>query len=124
MHGWENTAEARMENTTETRMGGMDMSDKKMNAESLRGTVRVLLSAVCFSTGGVLIKSIPWSSVTIQGARSIFSALVVGCYMLLRRQNTQGLTFITPCDSRKQANELVYYWNESHKKNGVYLYNT
>lgn len=37
MHGWENTAEARMENTTETRMGGMDMSDKKMNAESLRG---------------------------------------------------------------------------------------
>lgn len=83
MHGWENTAEARMENTTETRMGGMDMSDKKMNAESLRGTVRVLLSAVCFSTGGVLIKSIPWSSVTIQGARSIFSALVVGCYMLL-----------------------------------------
>ena len=86
MHGWENTAEARMENTTETRMGGMDMSDKKMNAESLRGTVRVLLSAVCFSTGGVLIKSIPWSSVTIQGARSIFSVLVVGCYMLLRRQ--------------------------------------
>ena len=75
-----------MENTTETRMGGMDMSDKKMNAESLRGTVCVLLSAVCFSTGGVLIKSIPWSSVTIQGARSIFSALVVGCYMLLRRQ--------------------------------------
>ena len=62
------------------------MSDKKMNAESLRGTVRVLLSAVCFSTGGVLIKSIPWSSVTIQGARSIFSVLVVGCYMLLRRQ--------------------------------------
>ena len=75
-----------MENTTETRMGGMDMSDKKMNAESLRGTVCVLLSAVCFSTGGVLIKSIPWSSVTIQGARSIFSALVVGWYMLLRRQ--------------------------------------
>ena len=62
------------------------MSDKKMNAESLRGTVCVLLSAVCFSTGGVLIKSIPWSSVTIQGARSIFSVLVVGCYMLLRRQ--------------------------------------
>mgnify|MGYP002421061908 CR=1 FL=1 len=66
--------------------GGVDMSDKKMNAESLRGTLCVLLSAVCFSTGGVLIKSIPWSSVTIQGARSIFSALVVGCYMLLRRQ--------------------------------------
>ena len=57
-----------------------------------------------------------------------FASLVLsvenGTNMLLRLQNTQGLTFITPCDSRKQANELVYYRNESHKKNGVYLYNT
>ena len=53
---------------------------------SLRGTVYVLLSAICFSTGGVLIKLIPWSSMTIQGIRSIFSILVVGGYMLLRRQ--------------------------------------
>ena len=82
----EKAAEVRMENMTAVQMGEMNMKDKKMNAESLRGTVCVLLSAVCFSTGGVLIKSIPWSSVTIQGARSIFSALVVGCYMLLRRQ--------------------------------------
>ena len=57
-----------------------------------------------------------------------FASLVLsvenGTNMLLRLQNTQGLTFITPCGSRKQANELVYYRNESHKKNGVYLYNT
>lgn len=74
----EKAAEVRMENMTAVQMGEMNMKDKKMNAESLRGTVCVLLSAVCFSTGGVLIKSIPWSSVTIQGARSIFSALVDG----------------------------------------------
>lgn len=57
-----------------------------INTDSLRGTVYVLLSAICFSTGGVLIKLIPWSSMTIQGIRSIFSILVVGGYMLLRRQ--------------------------------------
>ena len=57
-----------------------------INTDSLRGTVYVLLSAICFSTGGVLIKLIPWSSMTKQGIRSIFSILVVGGYMLLRRQ--------------------------------------
>lgn len=60
--------------------------ETNINTDSLRGTVYVLLSAICFSTGGVLIKLIPWSSMTIQGIRSIFSILVVGGYMLLRRQ--------------------------------------
>lgn len=62
------------------------VSKWNLNRESLRGTVFVLLSAICFSTGGVLIKLIPWSSMTIQGIRSIFSIFVVGGYMLLRRQ--------------------------------------
>lgn len=57
-----------------------------------------------------------------------FASLVLsvenGTNMLLRLQNTQGLTFITPCDSKRQADALVYFWNESHKKNGVYLYTT
>lgn len=60
--------------------------ETNINTDSLRGTVYVLLSAICFSTGGVLIKLIPWSSMTIQGIRSIFSILVVGGYMLLRCQ--------------------------------------
>lgn len=34
------------------------MSEKKYNKNSLQGTVYVLLSAICFSLGGVLIKSI------------------------------------------------------------------
>lgn len=62
------------------------VSKWNLNRESLRGTVFVLLSAICFSTGGVLIKLIPWSSMTIQGIRSIFSIFVVGGYMLWRRQ--------------------------------------
>lgn len=59
---------------------------KSFHRDSIRGTIFVLLSAICFSLGGVLIKSIPWSSVTIQGIRSAFSILVIGGYMILRRQ--------------------------------------
>lgn len=51
-----------------------------------KGTIYVLLSAICFALGGVLIKIIPWSSITIQGARSFFSLIVIGCYMLLTKQ--------------------------------------
>lgn len=55
------------------KMGGrIKCRKKQLDKESMKGTIYVLLSAVCFSTGGVLIKSIPWSSITIQGIRSIF----------------------------------------------------
>ena len=44
-----------------------------------------------------------------------FASLVLsvenGTNLLLRLQNTQGLTFITPCDNKRQADELVYFWN-------------
>mgnify|MGYP000376385007 CR=1 FL=1 len=48
------------------------MSEKKYNKNSLQGTVYVLLSAICFSLGGVLIKSIPWNSLSINMVRSVF----------------------------------------------------
>lgn len=62
------------------------MNERNFNAESIKGTLYVLLSAICFSTGGVLIKLIPWSSVSIQGIRSIFSTVVIGGYLLLHHR--------------------------------------
>jgi drug/metabolite transporter (DMT)-like permease len=59
------------------------MKHQGFDKEKCIGTVYVLLSAICFSLGGVLIKSILWSSVTIQGIRSLFAFLVVGIYMVL-----------------------------------------
>lgn len=49
----------------------------------LAGTIYVILSAVFFSIGGVLIKMIPWSSLSISGTRSIFSLIVMLIYMKL-----------------------------------------
>ncbi len=45
----------------------------------------VFLASVAFSTGGVLIKMIPWSALAINGARNLIGALVIGCYLLVRR---------------------------------------
>lgn len=55
----------------------------KFDIDRIKGTIYVLLSAIFFSLGGLLIKLIPWSSITIQGVRSIFSSLVIGGYMFL-----------------------------------------
>jgi len=50
------------------------------------GTFYVLLSALCFSLAGVLIKSIPWGSMAISGARSALALLVLLFYMRIRKQ--------------------------------------
>ena len=49
----------------------------------------MLLSAICFSTGGVLIKSIPWNSFSISLARSVLSLIVIILY-----QKSQGRKFV------------------------------
>lgn len=47
-----------------------------------RGLVYVLISAVCFSLAGVLIKVIPWNPISINGARCIFA--IIPMYLYLR----------------------------------------
>ena len=43
----------------------------------------VFLASVAFSTGGLLIKLIPWSGLAINGARNLIGAAVIGLYMLV-----------------------------------------
>lgn len=47
-----------------------------------RGLTYVLISAVCFSLAGVLIKVIPWNPISINGARCIFA--IIPMYLYLR----------------------------------------
>ena len=42
----------------------------------------VIAASVCFSTGGLFIKLIPWSGLAINGARNLIGAAVIGLYML------------------------------------------
>ena len=55
---------------------------EKIASNSTRGILYILISAVCFSLAGVLIKLIPWSALAISGSRSIFAAVVL--YVFLR----------------------------------------
>ena len=55
----------------------------KLDKNSIKGTICVLVSAISFSLGGILIKMIPWSSITIQSTRSIFSFVVIAAYMMM-----------------------------------------
>ena len=46
-------------------------------------TLCVFLASVCFSTGGLFIKLIPWSALAINGARNLIGSAVIGIYLLL-----------------------------------------
>lgn len=103
------------------------MEKRELDKNSIKGTIFVLLSAICFSLGGVLIKSIPWSSVTIQGIRSVFSSLVIGGFMVMRHQrfvvnktvllgaafNTvMAFTFVAATKMTTAANAIVLQFTE------------
>ena len=45
----------------------------------------MFLASVCFSTGGLFIKLIPWSPLAINGARNLIGAAVIGIYLLVTR---------------------------------------
>jgi len=46
----------------------------------------VMLASVCFSTGGLFIKLIPWAPLAINGARNLIGAAVIGLYLLITRR--------------------------------------
>jgi hypothetical protein len=52
------------------------MTDKR------RSVLFVFLASVCFSTGGLFIKLIPWSALAINGARNLIGAAVIGALTL------------------------------------------
>ena len=50
-----------------------------------RAVLFVFLASVCFSTGGLFIKLIPWSALAINGARNLTGSAVIGIYLLMTR---------------------------------------
>ena len=55
------------------------MTDKR------KSILFVFLASVCFSTGGLFIKLVPWSALAINGARNLIGAAVIGVYLLATR---------------------------------------
>ncbi len=98
-----------------------------LNRQSLTGTVYVLLSAICFSLGGILIKFIPWSSLSINAIRCFFSFFVILIYQKIQRKKfvcnrsvvlgailnfIMGLSFVMATKLTTAANAIVLQFTE------------
>ncbi|MBE6909664.1 MAG: EamA family transporter [Ruminococcaceae bacterium] len=68
----------------------MEQTDRR---DIWTGAVCMLLASLCFSTGGLGIKLLPWSAMAINGARNLVGASVIGHFLLFTRHK---LTFSTP----------------------------
>ena len=69
-----------------TRMKNRSAFRKVMemeNRQEWRYPFCVFLASVCFSTGGLFIKLIPWSALAINGARNLIGAAVIGIYLIV-----------------------------------------
>ena len=57
-----------------------------MSSESKKpkfpGSAFVLCASLCFSTGGILMKFVPWNPLAINGVRNVIAAIVIGLYIL------------------------------------------
>ena len=71
--------------------------NSKKNTKFL-GTTCMLAASLCFSTGGLLMKLIPWNPLAINGARNVIAAVVIGLYILATKHklrfNPAGNTII------------------------------
>lgn len=89
--------------------------------------VYVLISAVLFSLGGVLIKKITWSPITINGIRNIFAFMVMALYIIKKRHKVvinkvviwgavcnilMNLTFVMATKLTSAANAIVLQFTE------------
>ena len=91
------------------------------------GTIYVFLSAILFALGGLLIKVVPWSAISIQGGRSIFSLLIILLYMRITKHKfvfnksvviggllnfAMAITFVAATKMTTAANAIVLQFTE------------
>lgn len=62
------------------------MKNQVSSGKERRSVLFVFLASVCFSTGGLFIKLVPWSALAINGTRNLIGAAVIGLYLLITRR--------------------------------------
>ena len=60
------------------------------------GIMAMLGASLCFSTGGLLIKLIPWNPLAINGVRNLIASCVIGAFILITHHKMKwNLTVLT-----------------------------
>ena len=57
-------------------------ASKATRSRTPAGALLVLAASVCFSTGGILLKLVPWNPLAINGARNLIAVCVIGAFIL------------------------------------------
>ena len=70
------------------------------------GTACMLAASLCFSTGGLLMKLIPWNPLAINGARNLIACMVIGLYILVTHHK---IKFNDALRDRQQADHRRQY---------------
>ena len=60
--------------------GGKQVNSERYPQQT-RGLLMMFIASACFSTGGLLIKLIPWNPLTINGVRNLIAACVIGGFI-------------------------------------------
>lgn len=98
-----------------------------MNQTNKLGALYIFASAVLFSLAGVLIKLIPWTSLTINGMRNLFAFIIMAIYINKKHHKIvvnktvilgsvcnllMNLTFATATKLTSAANAIVLQFTE------------
>lgn len=61
------------------------MSIKKVQGKDMRKAAigMMLAASVCFASGGLFMKLIPWNALAINGARNVIACIVIGIYIIV-----------------------------------------
>ncbi len=61
------------------------MSIKKAQGKDMRKAAigMMLAASVCFASGGLFMKLIPWNALAINGARNVIACIVIGIYIIV-----------------------------------------
>lgn len=72
-------------NTRKHRKGHQDMRKDTLPAKDMHriAILMVLAASLCFATGGLFMKLIPWNALAINGARNLIACIVIGLYILM-----------------------------------------
>ncbi|MEG0769137.1 MAG: DMT family transporter [Ruthenibacterium sp.] len=79
-----------------------------MQKQATRGAVCVLFSAVLMSTGGLFIKSIPWSALAVNGGRNLFACAVTFLYIRCTGKKLKFSVPVFACAACLSVNAIVY----------------
>lgn len=103
------------------------MLEMNTNHTNKLGSLYIFASAVLFSLAGVLIKLIPWSSLTINGMRNLFAFIIMAIYIKKKHHKIvvnkvvilgavcnllMNLTFVMATKLTSAANAIVLQFTE------------